>query len=194
MKEATRSATQRRDAECLRRLFSATLEFTSESPADAVVTADGRDGAYIGSGKGTVSGDSIRGTMSWSLYAGNCLYPFIRRGETVPDAVHLCTLSPGGFIDTVDGARIRFEGRGYGLRSPEWYRLSATFTFATESAPYLWLRDLLAVMEGDMDQKTGRAIWHVHAPIPRLDACQDARETSVRSRQNTASHSLGGSD
>ena len=101
-------------ADTLVRIFTAVLAFTSESPSDSVVSAADRDGAYIGSGSGSVSGDRVRGTMSWSLYAGDCLYPSIRRGEAVPDAVHLCTLSPGGFINTEDGVRIRFEGRGYG--------------------------------------------------------------------------------
>ena len=47
-----RSPIQGGDTERLTRLFSATLAFTSESPTDAVVTAEGRDGAYIGSGDG----------------------------------------------------------------------------------------------------------------------------------------------
>jgi hypothetical protein len=36
----------------LAHLFSARLEFTSESPSDTIVPAGGRDGAYIGSGHG----------------------------------------------------------------------------------------------------------------------------------------------
>ena len=155
---------QTQHADGLVRIFTAVLAFTSESPSDSVVSAAGRDGAYIGSGSGSVSGDRVRGTMSWSLYAGDCLYPFIRRGEAVPDAVHLCTLSPGGFINTEDGVRIRFEGRGYGLRSPDWYKLSATFTFATDQDEYQWLTHTLAVMEGELDEKTGRALWQVFVP------------------------------
>lgn len=151
-------------SEHLVRLFKVLLEFTSDSPSDAVVPVEGRDGAYIGSGHGTVTGDRVKGTMSWSLYAGDCLYPRIRKGETVPDDLHLCTLNPGGFIETHDGARIRFDGRGYGLRSRDWYRLSATLTFATDAAEYEWLTNILAVMEGDFDEKAGRAIWHVYAP------------------------------
>jgi len=80
-------------------LFTATLQFTSESPADAIVPPDGREGLYLGSGNGVVSGERVRGALSWSFYSGNCLYPLIRRGQAVPDDVHLCTLNPGGFID-----------------------------------------------------------------------------------------------
>ena len=148
------------------RLFTAVLEFTSDSPADAVVPSDGRDGAYIGSGTGTVDGELLRGTMSWSLYAGNCLYPRIRKGEAVPDDLHLCTLNPAGFLETADGARLRFDGRGYGLRSRDWYRMSATLTFATDAAEYGWLTNVLAVIEGDFDEEAGRAVWHVYAPEP----------------------------
>src|SRR6266542_1207283 len=107
-------------SDVLRRLFTAVLQFRSASPADAVVDAPDQ-GAYIGSVDGTVEGNEVRGTVSWSLYAGDCFYPLIRAGQSVPDDLHLCTLSPGGFIDTEDGARIRFDGRGYGLRSPKRY-------------------------------------------------------------------------
>jgi hypothetical protein len=151
-------------SENLVRLFTALLEFTSDSRSDAIVSAEGRDGAYIGSGHGTVTGDRIGGTMSWSLYAGDCLYPRIRKGEAVPDDLHLCTLNPGGFIETHDGAQIRFDGRGYGLRTRDWYRLSATLTFATDEVEYRWLTEVLAVMEGDFDEKAGRQIWHVYVP------------------------------
>jgi hypothetical protein len=148
----------------LARLFDAMLQFTSDVPADALFQADEGDGAYIGSGDGTVRGERVSGTIRWSLYAGDCLYPFIRRGEAVPDERHLCTLRPGGFIDTLDGARIRFDGRGYGLRTRDWYRLSATLVFGTDAPQYEWLTDVLAVMEGDFDEKAGRAVWNVFVP------------------------------
>ena len=151
-------------SEHLAHLFTVRLEFTSDSPSDAIVPAEGRDGAHIGSGPGTVTGDRVEGTMSWSLYAGDCLYPRIRKGDAVPDDRHLCTLSPGGFIETQDGARIQFDGRGYGLRTRDWYRLSATLTFSTNAVHYEWLTDVLAVMEGDFDERAGCAIWHVYAP------------------------------
>lgn len=155
------------DTSRLTRLFTAVLDFTSDSPADAVVPAEGHDGAYIGSGTGSVDGAQVRGTMSWSLYAGNCLYPHIRKGEAVPDDLHLCTLNPGGYIETEDGTRLRFDGRGYGLRSRDWYRLSATLTFATAAGQYEWLTNILAVMEGDFDENAGRAVWNVYVPDRR---------------------------
>jgi hypothetical protein len=41
----------------LAHLFSARLEFTSDSPSDAIVPPEDRDGVFIGSGHGTVTGD-----------------------------------------------------------------------------------------------------------------------------------------
>jgi len=100
-------------------LFKADMQYRSESETDAVVAAEGHEGAYIGSGDGTVKGDRIRGKIRWSLWSGNCLYPLVRKGQPVPEGLHLCTLNPGGFIETKEGARIRFDGRGYGLRNRE---------------------------------------------------------------------------
>ena len=145
-------------------LFDATVRFTSESPADAVVSPDGREGDYLGSGEGVVVGERLRGRLRWSFYSGNCLYPQIRRGETVPDRLNLCTLNPGGYIDSEDGARIAFNGNGYGLRSPERYRVSMTMAFQTDDARYAWLNRQLGMMTGDFDEKTGRAEWHVYVP------------------------------
>ncbi len=145
-------------------LFKAVLQHRSESEEDAVVAAEGHEGAYIGSGDGTVKGDRIRGTIRWSLWSGNCLYPLVRKGQTVPAGLHLCTLNPGGFIETPEGARIRFDGRGYGLRNSGKYRVSATLVFGTEDARYAWLSKVPAVMEGEFDEKAGRATWNVHIP------------------------------
>jgi hypothetical protein len=145
-------------------LFRAVLQYRSESPQDAGIPAEGREGEYIGTGDGMATGGRIDGTLRWSLWAGECTYPLVRKGQKIPEALHLCTMNPAGFIETVDGARIRFDGRGYGLRSPEKYRTSLTLVFGTESARYAWLTKLVAVMEGEFDEKAGRAIWEVYVP------------------------------
>jgi hypothetical protein len=157
-KTTTSSSSERR----LEALFKADLQYRSESQSDAVVVAEGREGVYIGSGDGTVAGDRLRGTVRWSLWSGNCLYPLVRGGQSVPDGLHLCTINPAGFIDTLDGARIRFDGRGYGLRSSDKYQTNLTLVFSTEDVRYAWLTKLVAVMEGDFDEKTGRATWNVY--------------------------------
>jgi len=160
----------------LAHLFSATLQFTSSSPADAVVSPDGREGEYIGSGHGTVAGRQVRGAMRWSLFSASCLYPRIRAGEIVPAELHLCTLNPGGYIDTEDGARISFDGKGYGLRSPEVYRVSVTLAFTAVDARYAWLKGVLGLMEGAFDERAGQATWNVYVPsadLPRINEGED---------------------
>jgi hypothetical protein len=145
-------------------LFDAAVRFTSESPDDAVVPPDGREGVYLGSGEGVAIGERLRGRLRFSFYSGNCQYPQIRRGEAVPDGLNLCTLNPGGYIESDDGARIAFDGKGYGLRSPDRYRVSMTMAFRTDDARHLWLNRVLGVMTGDFDEKTGRADWRVYVP------------------------------
>jgi hypothetical protein len=48
----------------------------------------------------------------------------------VPDRLNLCTLKPGGYIELDDGARIAFDGKGYGLRSPEQVASLACLAYA----------------------------------------------------------------
>jgi len=148
-------------------LFRAALQYQSTSEHDAVIGAGGREGAYIGSGDGTIAGEKVRGTVQWSLWAGNCVYPLVRNGQSIPEGIHLCTMNPVGFIETQDGARIRFDGRGYGLRRPEKYRTSLTLVFGTEDPRYVWLTKVLGVMEGEFDEKEGRATWNVYVPAER---------------------------
>ena len=126
---------------------------------------EGREGVYLGSGDGIVTGERLRGTLRWSFYSGNCLYPQIRRGEPVPDHLHLCSINPGGYIESDAGARIAFDGKGSGSRSPERYRVSMTMAFRTDDARYDWLNRVLGVMEGDFDEKSGRSVWHVYVPV-----------------------------
>jgi len=145
-------------------LSKADLQYRSELESDAVVVAEGREGSYIGSGDGTVSGRRLRGTLRWSMWSRHCLYPLARSGQSVPEGLHLCTINPAGFIETQDGARIRFDGRGYGLRSSEKYQTNLTLVFGTEDVRYEWLTKVVAVMEGEFDEKTGRATWNVYVP------------------------------
>jgi hypothetical protein len=160
----TKIATTSSNENRLEALFRADLQYRSESQSDAVVVAEGREGVYIGSGDGTATGDHLSGTVRWSLWSGNCLYPLVRSGQPVPEGLHLCTINPAGFIETEDGARIRFDGRGYGLRSSGKYQTNLTLIFSTEDTRYEWLTKVVAVIEGDFDEKTGRATWNVYAP------------------------------
>ena len=177
-KIATTSSSDNR----LEALFKADLQYRSESQTDAVVVAEGREGVYIGSGDGTVAGERLRGTIRWSLWSGNCLYPLVRSGQSAPEGFHLCTINPGGFIETVDGARIRFDGRGYGLRNSEKYQTNLTLVFSTEDVRYEWLTRVVAVMEGPYsiraDYFCSQRIkigdwWWNWRPMPSPRASQD---------------------
>ena len=92
-------------------LFVAELDY---QPGMAPLTSEG-DGALIGSGDGAVHGPNLTGTLEWTL--------FEQPGST------MCAIGPVARIITGDGARIRFEGRGYGTRpshsDPTW-RVAAT--------------------------------------------------------------------
>ena len=156
----------------LQPLFRAVLEYRSQAKQDAVVEEAGHDGVYIGSGDGIVNGDRLQGTMHWSLWSGNCLYPVVRKGQAVSTNLHLCTMAPSGFVETKDGARIRFDGRGYGLRIAGKYQVSLTLVFVTEDSRYSWLTHVLGVMEGEFNERTGVAIWDVFVPAQAVVATQ----------------------
>ena len=85
----TKTMTSSSGESSLEPLFRADLQYRSESQSDAIVVAEGREGVYIGSGDGTVTGDRVRGTVRWSLWSGNCLYPLVRSGQSVPEGLHL---------------------------------------------------------------------------------------------------------
>jgi len=123
-------------------LFEAELDY---QPGMAPLASEG-DGALIGSGDGTVRGPKLDGKLEWTL--------FERPGSTV------CSMAPVATITTADGARIRFEGRGYGSRpsqdDPAW-RVAATLHFTTDDSRYSWLDGALALWEGEFSEVTGHA-------------------------------------
>lgn len=145
-------------------LFTVNLQSHSDKVEDAVVPAEGREGVYIGSAGGKVEGKKISGTMRTSMFSGDCPVPGISKGAEPPKGLHLCTLNPGGIIETQDGAPIRFDGKGYWLSSPQKYRVSMTIAFATDDPRSQWLTPLLGAMEGEFDEKAGTAIWNVYLP------------------------------
>src|SRR5215471_21321843 len=98
-------------------LFEARLQYQSDM--EAVVSAETREGELVGSGDGRVAGELLNGTVRWSTYAGNCAYVFVRAGLEPPPGQHLCTVHPAGIIETLDGAEVWFDARGYGLRGAD---------------------------------------------------------------------------
>ena len=147
-------------------LFEAELRYKSESAADAVIPPEGREGAYIGSGDGSVSG-ALHGTIRWSFYSADCMYLLVKRGEAVPPGQHLCYDNPGGFIETDDGASIRFDAKGYGLRGfdpkrPHLWRLVMALQLSTEDPRYSWLNTRLGVWEGQFDEQTASSRYRAY--------------------------------
>ena len=96
--------------------------------------AEEGEGLLIGSGDGTVAGPALAGTIRWTL--------FEQPGEFV------CAMSPTLRIDTLDGAEIRADGRGFAARaraeSREW-RVAATLCFRTDDARYASLDGALGL-------------------------------------------------
>jgi len=109
------------------------------------LTSEG-DGTLIGSGDGVVHGPKLTGTLEWTL--------FEQPGST------MCPMAPVARITTGDGARIRFEGRGYATRpsqsDPVW-RVAATLYLTTGDSRYSWLDGALALWEGEFNEVTHRA-------------------------------------
>lgn len=114
-----------------------------------------------------MSGETLQGTIRWSFYSADCVYLLVRRGEEVPAGQHLCYDNPGGFIETTDGARIRFDAKGYGLRGfdpaqPHLWRLTMALPFSTEDPRYRWLNTRLGVWEGQFNEQTQSANYRAY--------------------------------
>lgn len=150
----------------LQHLFDAELHYREGMPP--VVAAAEREGELIGSGDGSVTGEKLHGTIRWSYFAADCAYQLVQAGIEPAPGLHLCRNNPRGIITTHDGAEIRLDVRGYGLRGadparPHRWRLTGALSFATQDSRYQWLNTTLAVWEGEFDEKLGRARYQVYA-------------------------------
>ena len=149
-------------------LFEAHLKYRSD--LEPIVPIDGRDGALIGNGDGELDGKEIRGNIKWSMYSGNCAYVFVQAGVEPPPGQHLCTVSPGGVIETHDGAQIWFDAKGFGLRGfdesqPHMWALTMSIQFKTTDYRYEWLNTTLGVVTSEFDESAGRARWRAQIPV-----------------------------
>jgi hypothetical protein len=128
-------------------LFAAELVYRSEMEP---LSRDG-DGELIGSGDGSVVGDSINGAVAWTL--------FERPGKLS------CAMNPVAVIETEEGARVRLEARGFARRSDEASRIwdvAATLQFETDDKRYAWLDNALGVWEGEFDAEAHRARYQAY--------------------------------
>jgi len=145
-------------------LFDIELEYVTDMAP--VVPVEDRQGDYIGSGTGRLTG-RLHGGMRWSMFAADCAYLLVQAGVDPGPGEHLCTVNPGGFIETDDGAQIRFEARGYGLRGadkvrPHLWRLTAALQFVTTDDRYSWLNTTLGMWECIFDEQTRRATYRAY--------------------------------
>ncbi len=153
-------------------LFDAELQYNPD--VGVVVAADDREGDLIGNGDGRVVGRRFNGTIRWSFYAADCAYLLVKAGVNPGLGQHLCRTNPGGVIETDDGAVIRFDARGYGLRGydpsqPHRWRLTAALQFATADRRYLWLNTTLGIWEGEFDEIGGRARYRAYVQLGAAD-------------------------
>lgn len=123
------------------------LTYRSQSSGKLVLVRPygSEEGAGYGEGKGTVSGDRLRGTAIWANS------PRRRSdGAMLPD-VH-------GVIQTDDGAHVLFSlhGRTMWIDSGENRRgrQNLVVMFEAEDERYRWLNDTLCVLEGVIEPKT----------------------------------------
>ncbi|MGH2655496.1 MAG: hypothetical protein ACRDIZ_02140 [Actinomycetota bacterium] len=147
-------------------LFDAQLAYRTDMAP--VVPAQGREGKLLGSGDGRAEGPRIRGTVRFSFYEEGCpLDPGFLEAPpdvTLGEGDYLCRTNPGGVIETDDGATIQFDAGGFALRlegrAPIW-KVASAIRFATDHPAHRWLNEVLALYEGEFDERTGQATWRV---------------------------------
>lgn len=149
----------------LEHLFDAELRYDPD--VGLIVTDEGREGAHIGNGGGSVTGERISGTIRWSFYTNDCAYVFVQAGLEPPPGQHLCTTNPGGVIETEDGAKIWFDARGYGLRgfdanAPHKWSLTMALQLSTDDERYSWLNQTLSIWVGEFDENEGRSHYRAY--------------------------------
>lgn len=151
----------------LRHLADMHLQYRPD--VEVEISEENREGALIGRGDGAVRGEELRGSIRWALYSGNCAYVYVQAGVEPPEGQHLCTVHPGGVIETEDGAEIWFDAKGYGLRGanasqPHMWTLTMGIQFQTKDERYEWLNSSLGVLVSRFDEQAGRALWHIYLP------------------------------
>ena len=137
-------------------LFAMDLDY--EDGFFVIAPYGGTEGAGYGSGRGSVSGERVRGAVRWSNH------PRRREdGVLVPDA--------HGMIETDDDARIVFHLGGYSTAvegSPTTRAIVSPATFATDDDRYRWLNNVVAVGEGTIDFRTLRLRMQYYAVLTEV--------------------------
>lgn len=159
------------DVTILEHLFD--VEWATSPDAEEVAGPEGREGALIGSGEGSVSGPALEGRIRFSFYSADCPYDpgfLTATSQTWADiADHVCKINPAGVIETEEGATVQFEVKGFGLRlerrAPRW-SLTGGVRLLSEDGSYRWLNDVVGLWEGEFNEETGIARYRVWARQP----------------------------
>jgi hypothetical protein len=140
-------------------LFDAELHYRPDL-APLVPTSE-REGELTGSGDGAVNGGRLAGSLRWTLFE-------------VPGEL-ACAMAPVAEIETEDGARVRFEARGYGRRATREnrvWKVAATLRFETADERYAWLDGALGVWEGEFDADAHQARYRAFIQTPDTGAAR----------------------
>lgn len=149
------------------------VEWRISPDAAEIAGREGREGASIGSGEGTVASPVLGGAIRFTFYSADCPYDpgfLAATGQSWDDiGDHVCKINPVGVIETDDGARIQFEVKGFGLRlekrAPRW-SMTAGVRLLSDDERYRWLNELVGVWEGEFNEETGIANYRVWARRP----------------------------
>jgi len=137
----------------LEHMFEVELQF--RQGIARVTASEGRGGEYIGSGDGTVKGPKIHGTVRWDLF------------EEQEEA--LCRSNLTGVIETIDGAQIQFDSRGFFIKpdksNPNKWITSASVYLHTADQRYEWLNTRLAIWVGEFDMETLRHHYQAYVQV-----------------------------
>ncbi len=148
--------------------FQHFFDFELHDPTGkSFIPAENRDGPFIASATGTITGKEIHGTIKMSFFAADCAYLLVQAGVDPGPGQHLCKENDGGIIETEDGAKITFDTRGYGLRgadpsNPKKWRLAMAVQFSTKDKRYQWLNTAFGLWEGQFDEEQGRASYKTY--------------------------------
>ena len=91
------------------------------------------------------------------------------RGGFTNSVDELCRTNPGGEIRTDDGAVIRWDAKGFGLRGadpsrPHRWRMASALVFDTDDDRYAWLNRAMAVWQGEFDETRHAATYTAWLP------------------------------
>ena len=127
-------------------LFAAELQY--DPTVKPVVAETGRSGKLIGSGKGTIHGAKLNGTIRWSLF------------EVLRE--NACDMNIVGYITPSNGSEILLDAKGYGKtdnKEQNKWKVAAKIHFETDNDRYSWLSQMAAKWVGEFDEETGRASY-----------------------------------